>query len=244
MAVKVKEVRKTQKMHNADIESGRASLIKSLEISSDDLEKINRYTLSELKEEDVFTFKLAACDNDVDRDFEKFSDLALEELANFYKGKTVISNHSCSANDQCARVYDAYVESTGEHNNVGEEYKKLILCCYCVREGNDKLIADIEGGIKKECSVGCAVYKSICSICGADVRRESCTHIKGHVYNGEICYRTLDCVKDAYEVSFVAIPAQPKAGVEKTLKSFGYSDIAKALLKFKFKEREIKNLFL
>ena len=217
---------------------------KGLEVTDEALKKINQYSLKELKAQDVFVFKLSACDNDVDRDFEKFSDSALEELSKLYKGKTVILNHSLSTNDQCARIYDAYVEGTGELNNVGEEYKKLILCCYCVRNENDKLISDIEGGIKKECSVGCAVGKCICSICGADVRRESCTHIKGHVYNGRICFRTLDDVKDAYEVSFVAVPAQPRAGVEKTVKSFGYSDMAEALLNLKFKEHELKNLFL
>ena len=39
--------------------------------------------------EEVFTFRLAACDNQVDRDFERFTDAALEGLAPLFVGRPV-----------------------------------------------------------------------------------------------------------------------------------------------------------
>ena len=46
-------------------------------------------------------------------------------------------------------------------------------------ERNADLIADIEGGIKKEVSVGCAMGQARCSICGEPYG--TCAHRKGAV---------------------------------------------------------------
>lgn len=78
---------------------------------------------------------------------------------------------------------------------------------------NDALIAQIEGGIKKEVSVGCSVERCVCSICGEDIN--TCAHKKGEVYGGKVCCAELVNAQDAYEWSFVAVPAQPRAGVLK-----------------------------
>ena len=43
-----------------------------------------------------------------------------------------------------------------------------------------------------------------------------CSHIKGREYNGELCCGELSDPTDAYEFSFVAVPAQRAAGVIKT----------------------------
>lgn len=80
-------------------------------------------------------------------------------------------------------------------------------------EGNAELIREIDGGIKRETSIGCAVAKSICSICGEAI--SSCTHEKGREYGGKLCYASLEGAVDAYEWSFVAVPAQRNAGVMK-----------------------------
>lgn len=85
---------------------------------------------------------------------------------------------------------------------------------YMLRGGeNDALIAQIEGGIKKEVSVGCSVERCVCSICGEDIN--TCAHKKGEVYGGKVCCAELVNAQDAYEWSFVAVPAQPRAGVLK-----------------------------
>ena len=78
---------------------------------------------------------------------------------------------------------------------------------------NDALIEEIEGGIKKEVSVGCSVERCVCSICGGDIG--TCAHRKGEKYGGKVCCAELTNAQDAYEWSFVAVPAQPRAGVLK-----------------------------
>ena len=80
-------------------------------------------------------------------------------------------------------------------------------------EKNADLIAEIEGGIKKEVSVGCAVGRSVCSVCGEE--SGTCGHQKGQEYGGKLCYAELREPTDAYEWSFVAVPAQREAGVMK-----------------------------
>jgi len=82
-------------------------------------------------------------------------------------------------------------------------------------ENNAELIAEIEGGIRRETSVGCAVSKSICSVCGAELGNGECGHCRGHEYDGIVCHAELCGATDAYEWSFVAVPAQKNAGVMK-----------------------------
>ena len=82
-------------------------------------------------------------------------------------------------------------------------------------ESNRDLILEIEAGIKKEVSVGCSVRESVCSICGANRTLCDCGHQKGETYDGRLCYTILRDAQDAYEWSFVAVPAQPMAGVVK-----------------------------
>ena len=83
-------------------------------------------------------------------------------------------------------------------------------------QSNQDLIAEIEGGIKKEVSVGCAVAQSRCSICGENIR--DCPHEKGMTYDGKLCWADLVGATDAYEWSFVAVPAQKEAGVMKSMR--------------------------
>jgi hypothetical protein len=81
---------------------------------------------------------------------------------------------------------------------------------------NEALIREIEGGIKKEVSVSCAVSRCVCSICGNDINdRALCSHVKGRIYEGKRCMVKLEDPTDAYEWSFVAVPAQRYAGVVK-----------------------------
>jgi hypothetical protein len=57
--------------------------------------------------------------------------------------------------------------------------------------------------------------RSVCSICGSDYG--SCGHQKGEYYDGQLCCAILKEPMDAYEFSFVAVPAQKDAGVLKAL---------------------------
>ena len=190
-------------------------------VTEQDLALINKYTMGPLKAEDVFVFPIRLCDNALDRDFECFSAAALEGLAKLYVGKPGIFDHQWSAHNQTARIFRTelvYAPDEGKAALSGEDYCYLKAYAYMLRtEGNAEAIAEISGGIKKEVSVGCACEHLTCSVCGSDLHTAPCSHRKGETYNGEVCFGILTDPSDAYEWSFVAVPAQPKAGVTKKL---------------------------
>lgn len=184
-----------------------------------DMALINRHTLAELTADDVFTFKIAMCDNRIDRDFEAFDEAALNQMAGLFVGKTIIKDHNHRADNQIGRIYACEVEQPGGLSDTGDRYMRLVAKCYVlVSEANANLIADIKGGIKKEVSVGFRLSSAVCSICGTDNAKSSCEHWWGREYDGRTCYFTLSGITDAYELSFVAVPAQRDAG---TVKSYG-----------------------
>ena len=172
-----------------------------------ELELINRHTLTPQTAESLFLFKIAACDNQVDRDMERFTEGTLDEMAEAFVGKTVLRDHDWSANSQTARIYAGGTE-------MKEGVKRLILRCYMPRSNRTAgTVAAIESGILREVSVGCAIKRAVCSVCGEDYY--TCPHHKGEEYDGKTCHVDLDGLADAYEVSLVAVPAQPGAGVVK-----------------------------
>ena len=188
-----------------------ARLLKA-ESTREDLALISAQALRALTQVEVFTFRLAACNNQVDRDLERFTERTLETLAKLFVGRPVLLDHKWSAGSQTARVYAAGVE--GMPGVEGGE--QLGLRCYMPRlQGNSDTIAAIESGLLRECSVGVAVSSAICSICGADRTTTWCEHRKGAEYDGKLCYIELTGARDAYEVSLVPVPAQPAAGVVK-----------------------------
>ncbi len=180
------------------------------------LEKLNKFTRRELTEEEVYIFPVTLCDNEVDRDNECFSRKALEEMAEKFIGVTGIFDHDPKGGNQTARLFYTEVAEEDRENSIGEKYACLRGFAYMVRTAsNADLISEIDGGIKKEVSVSCSADRQICSICGADRRVKACRHVKGRKYDGKKCYVTLDGISDAYEWSFVAVPAQVCAGVTK-----------------------------
>lgn len=195
----------------------KAAHVEKQAVDAAELALINKQALRELTAEEVFTFRMAACDNQVDRDHERFTDKALEGLAPLFVGKTVLMDHTWSAVSQTARIYAADVEDHGE-------VKQLVLRCYMPRsDATAGTVAAIETGILRECSVGCAMGSAVCSICGTDQTKAYCEHRAGKTYDGQLCVMALDAPQDVYEVSFVAVPAQPEAGVIKS-KRYGGPD--------------------
>ncbi len=191
---------------------------------NEDLALINNYTRREMKADELYTFSLVLCDNEVDRDFERFSIPALYELEKLFVGKTGICDHQPKAENQVARIYKCYVEKTeGRTTMAGEAYHRLVAKAYLpLTDSTKELILMLDSGIRKEISVGCAVEESICSICGESRRTGKCTHKIGKKYGGKLCHTVLNRPTDAYEWSFVAVPAQRAAGVIKS-----YSDTGK-----------------
>ncbi|MDD6200252.1 MAG: hypothetical protein PUB93_03170 [Firmicutes bacterium] len=175
--------------------------------TAEQLEAINAQARAEMTAQQVYVFSLRLCDDQVDRDGERFDTEALPALAKLFIGKTGIVDHRWSSDKQVARIFRTEV--------VREEDVSYIKAWAYIRRGGcgDEIIADIEAGIKKEVSVGCAMGRSVCSVCGGEYGQ--CGHQKGEFYDGQLCCVILREPMDAYEFSFVAVPAQPQSGVLK-----------------------------
>ena len=173
-----------------------------------ELAALNQLLGTKLTEEQVYFFALRLCDNHTDRDAEYFARADLERLAALFVGKTGLFDHSWSARDQAARLYRTELEEEpGVVTESGEAGCWLKGYAYLLRtQENESLIAEIEGGIKKEVSVSCAVARSVCSICGNDIHdRSLCSHEKGRLYEGKRCIVRLAEPVDAYEWSLSLI---------------------------------------
>ena len=188
-----------------------------------ELALIHRFSRKRLAADEVYLFTVRLCDNEVDRDGERFAPETLEALAQAFVGKSGIFDHQWSARGQTARIYRAeVVDEPARLTRAGDPYRYLKGWAYMLRtQANADLIAEIEGGIKKEVSVGCAVERTVCSICGGNMAAGDCGHIKGHEYDGKLCWGELTGLTDVYEWSFVAVPAQPEAGVLQKSKAAG-----------------------
>ena len=206
------------------------------------LEAINAQAKAELTAEQVYVFSLRLCDDQVDRDGERFDTATLPQLAKLFIGKTGIVDHRWSSDSQVARVF----QTQGVCED-GVSYIKA--WAYIRRGGNaEEIIADIEAGIKKEVSVGCAMGRAVCSVCGGEYG--SCGHQKGEYYDGQLCCVILKEPMDAYEFSFVAVPAQREAGVlkgmgggRKTLKELAEAFGAQAEYRALYKQAELGRLY-
>lgn len=184
-------------------------------VTEADMSLINAQAMVELTAEQVFVFRCEACNDQVDRDFERFPPETLTVLAKMFVGRTVICDHRWSAANQQARIFATAVEQR-------DGVTALMVSCYMLRNDSTKdAIAAIEGGILREVSVGCAMGRVVCSICGKDAYE--CEHLKGRSYDGQLCVYELYDPVDAYELSFVAVPAQPRAGVTKNHNAAGFT---------------------
>lgn len=188
----------------------KTALVQKGFLDEGELDLINRQAMKPLEAEQVFTFRLAACDDQPDRDWERFTPETLAQLALLFVGRPVLRDHDWSAGAQTARVYAAQVEQLPDR-------QALVLRCYMPRVPETAgVIAAMEAGILRECSVGVAVNRVVCSICGANQVETLCSHIPGRQYKGQTCLMELEGGADAYEVSLVAVPAQRQAGVVKS----------------------------
>lgn len=193
-------------------------ILKSLTPSDEEMKLINSLSRRALTPEEVYCFSLVLCDNELDRDLEQFASEELDTIARLFEGKTGIYDHNPSAKNQCARIFRCSVVTKADKTtSLGEKYACVKAEAYIPKtEGNAELINQIDCGIKKEVSVSCAAKSALCSVCGNDLNSVDCAHKKGQYYGGKLCYGILSGVYDAYEWSFVAVPAQRAAGVIKS----------------------------
>ena len=100
----------------------------------DDLACINRLAKRELTADEVYTFAVRLCDNEVDRDFERFDEAALSALGDLFVGKSGIFDHQWSALGQTARIYRTELVRQPERlTAAGDGYCYLKAWAYLMR---------------------------------------------------------------------------------------------------------------
>ena len=83
-------------------------------MAAEDLALINALAKAELTAEQVYVFTLRLCDNEVDRDFERFDGEALERLGGLFVGKSGIFDLSLIHIGRCRGKRGGGVRWVGE----------------------------------------------------------------------------------------------------------------------------------
>ena len=73
------------------------------------MEAIQAQARKKLTPEEGYVFSVRLCDDQVDRDDERFSESCIRELAALFIGKTGVMDHVWSAEKQVARIFDTEV---------------------------------------------------------------------------------------------------------------------------------------
>ena len=83
--------------------------------------------------------------------------------------------------------------------------------------GDESGMKGIKNGTLATVSIGAVAYDVRCSICGENVAVCDCEHEKGHVYDGKLCYWTIEEMEPR-EVSYVILPSDKYAQTMKVYK--------------------------
>lgn len=75
------------------------------ELSKEDLALINTFTQKEMTKDDIFSFCVILCDNEIDRDYERFTEDSLHKLADFFyrQNRNTRSQHE-KLRPECANL--------------------------------------------------------------------------------------------------------------------------------------------
>ena len=160
--------------------------------SRSDTEMINKLSKNSYQPEELCTFEILLCDNEVDTDHDCFSYEALTQLKEKVIGVFDHKNKAC--------IFNAYIESepTRKTKN-GEIYACLKAKAYVLNnEENKPLIEIIQQGKKNKVSLCCSVKTRTCSIC----KKEKCEHIFGKMYDDKLCFSVINDISLVYEFFF------------------------------------------
>ena len=177
------------------------------------LSKINKLSLRELTEDDVFVFKSkAAGDRIIPGRYTKISKELLEVLAqDARKGVSFMFNHNWSRSTgqgiPYGKVFDGRVlPSDSEEETVGLELERYIVRDDEQADGisGNALIKRIETGVLSDTSITFSTDTMTCSVCGNNYNGRECHHWRGGKYeldNGEIkeCYVIAQPPKTMFE---------------------------------------------
>lgn len=169
-------------------------------VENDDAEDVNKFSLRRLVPEEYVVFTLDLCHNQLDRHFSRFPNEELEKINRLVPGRPLMERHDLRGSLPRGVFFKSRLV-------VGEDRISVRPKVYVLRlEENKSFIANIEGGVYRETSIGFTFTFPECSVCGKDIRR--CVHVPGRKYDGEQCFYWLRGVQEVLEGSVVACGSQ------------------------------------
>ena len=149
-------------------------------------------------DKNLYYFNCVLVTDEVDDDNEKFTIQALREMCSMFIGKIgIIDAYGTTFRP---RIFDTKIKQ--EH---GVTKLKASAYIYINSEDGVDELKDFLS-THKECSISCSCTRKVCSICGRNLHREPCQHVKGKPYGRKDCVYKLSGVTDVYEWSFVQEP--------------------------------------
>ena len=177
--------------------------------TEEEISKINDLTNIDIDPQAVFVFTLESAGQEVDRSHDQFTLKALKEMAEMSVDKPFLRNHDWSTESVIGKIFDATVKN-----------KTLIQKVYVPNTAkNEDMIDGILSGIYNKVSVGFALDPAeyVCSSCTKSLYSRDCPHYPGSKdAKGELVIAQIKGVADYFEISNVAVPAQPKAGIRRS----------------------------
>jgi hypothetical protein len=164
------------------------------------LKGVNRFALRPLEQGEFATFTLDLCHNQVDRHFSRFPDEELDKINRLVPGRPLMERHDLHGSLPRGTFFRSRIHAEGERRSVRPDV-------YVLRTAeNAGFIANIEGGIYRETSIGFSFQTPECSICGKDLR--TCDHVPGRSYGEEVCHYIMRNVLEVIEGSVVPSGSQ------------------------------------
>lgn len=173
------------------------------EITSVQKEMIKRFLPREERNgyinwRDYYVFKIILCNNDVDKDHDKFSIPALYQIRDMAIGKNGILDTMPNKENNIARIFDCSVEyDKGKTTIDGEPLLYVQAYAFLdksISYGCGAIAQKIKEGFYSEVSVGCSIYES---------HKES-------LFDSELApeydVTVIDSINDLYEWSIVQKP--------------------------------------
>ncbi len=180
----------------------------NLSLTDDRLAAIRRLALEDLRPEDLYVRWAVVCNDQLDRDHERFSPDVLQGFARTLPGKALLVGHQHQSAPE-GRFFEAWLEQAGDATN-------LLAGFYIVKtQQNEHLRRQIDGGVYKYVSVGFTCEDLLCDLCGKSIRGPECPHIPGRSYDGKTCTATWHGSAEAAEGSIVYLGSQRGAEIVK-----------------------------
>lgn len=164
----------------------------------------------------IITVRLA--DNEIDRDYERFSIPALRNMARMFVGKKGIIGEDKLGKTQWGRILSCEVRTDNTKiTKAGEVYTSLEARVLINNTSeNFSLLNRMMSKVQKG-SVSCSVAHRICSVCGTDESKYSCVHTKGKLFYDKPAYRILWDVTEVYEWAIERPPEISNCAPEKLI---------------------------